>query len=59
MRVWPEGKTCQAPFPHIGEIVDELVPAKGPGDGNAKGAAIYADERKLAELLAMMARPGK
>lgn len=52
VRVWPEGKTCQAPFPHIGEIVDELVAAKGPGDGNAKGGAIYADERKLAVVRA-------
>jgi len=23
------------------------VPAKGPGDGNAKGGPTYADERKL------------
>lgn len=48
VRVWPEGKTRQMPFPHIGEIVEELVPQKGPGDGNAKGAAVYADDRKLA-----------
>ena len=52
VRVWPEGKTRQPPFPHIGEIVDELVPAKGPGDGNAKGAAVYADDRKLAVVRA-------
>ena len=53
VRVWPEGKTRQAPFPHIGEIVEELVPsAKPPGGGNAKGAAIYADERKLAVVRA-------
>jgi hypothetical protein len=48
VRVWPEGKTRQQPYPHIGEIVEELVPTKGPGDGNAKGAAVYADDRKLA-----------
>ncbi len=47
VRVWPEGKTRQEPFPHLGDIVEELVPAKGAGDGNAKGASIYADERKL------------
>jgi len=52
VRVWPEGKTRQAPFPHVGEIVDELVPAKGRGDGHAKGGAIYADERKLAVVRA-------
>lgn len=48
VRVWPEGKTRQKPFPRIGEIVEELVPQKGPGDGNAKGASVYADDRKLA-----------
>ena len=30
-----------------GGIVEELVPAKRPGDGNAKGGPTYADERKL------------
>ena len=47
VRVWPEGKTRQEPFPHIGDIVEELVPDKGSGDGNAKGGPTYADERKL------------
>lgn len=46
VRVWPEGHTNQKPYPHIGDIVEELVPRKGPGDGNAKGGAIYADARK-------------
>jgi len=46
VRVWPEGKTQQPPYPHIGDIVEELVPRKGPGDGNAKGRAVYADGRK-------------
>ena len=48
VRVWPEGKTKQPPYPHVGEIVEELVPQKATGDGNAKGGAIYADQRKLA-----------
>jgi hypothetical protein len=48
VRVWPEGKTRQEPFPHVGDIVEELVSAKRPGDGNAKGGAIYGDDRKLA-----------
>lgn len=52
VRVWPEGRTRQAPFPHIGDIVEELVPAKGPGDGNARGGAVYADERKHAVVRA-------
>ena len=47
VRVWPEGKTRQKPYPHIGEIVEELVPQKTASDGNAKGGAIYADARKL------------
>lgn len=47
VRVWPEGHTRQKPFPRIGEIVEELCPQKGPGKGNAKGGAIYEDERKL------------
>lgn len=46
VRVWPEGHTQQKPFPHIGDIVTELVAAKSSGDGNAKGAAIYDDPRK-------------
>ena len=48
VRVWPEGKTCQPPYQHVGDIVEELVPPKQSGDGNAKGGAIYQDERKLA-----------
>lgn len=52
VRVWPEGKTRQAPWPRVGEIVEELVPAKTKADGNAKGGAIYQDERKLAVVRA-------
>ncbi len=47
VRVWPEGKTQQAPFRHIGDIVEELVAQKTATDGNAKGGQIYADGRKL------------
>ena len=28
VRVWPEGHTNQKPYPHIGDIVEELVPRK-------------------------------
>lgn len=52
VRVWPEGHTCQEPFPHVGEIVEELCPPKAAGDGNAKRSAIYADDRKLAAVRA-------
>ncbi len=37
VRVWPEGHTNQKPFPHVGDIVEELVPSNRPGFGNAKG----------------------
>ena len=47
VRVWPEGNTRQKPFPHVGDIVEELVPQKGPGDGNAKDGVVYQDQRKL------------
>ncbi|MFD0894258.1 FAD-dependent oxidoreductase [Luteolibacter ambystomatis] len=47
VRVWPEGHTRQKPYPFVGEIVDELVPQKTTGDGNARGGAIYADQRKM------------
>ena len=47
VRVWPEGNTRQKPYPHIGEIVEELVSAKHPGAGNARHGGIYDDQRKL------------
>jgi hypothetical protein len=48
VRVWPEGKTQQEPYSHIGDIVEELVPPKSPTSGNAKQKSTYDDERKLA-----------
>ena len=47
VRVWPEGHTCQEPFPRVGEIVEEICPPKRADQGNAKDAAIYDDARKL------------
>ena len=47
VRVWPEGHTKQQPFPHVGEIVEEVCPQKSGGSGNARGGAIYDDDRKL------------
>ncbi len=52
VRVWPEGKTRQPPYPHIGDIVEELVVAKHPGAGNAKHGNIYGDRQKLDLVLA-------
>ena len=47
VRVWPEGHTKQQPYPHIGEIVEELTPPKGPGDRNAAAGERFTDQRKL------------
>ncbi|MBI5835020.1 MAG: FAD-dependent oxidoreductase [Armatimonadetes bacterium] len=47
VRVWPEGRTRQRPWRHVGDIVEELTPAKTPGDANAGRGAIFADQRKL------------
>ncbi len=48
VRVWPEGETRREPFPHIGEIVEELLRPKDADDGNAKSGPQYGDARKLA-----------
>ena len=52
VRVWPEGHTLQKPYPHIGQIVEELLPlkaaAKIKGSRNSREAAIYGDADKLA-----------
>jgi hypothetical protein len=50
VRVWPEGNTGQKPYTHVGDVVKELVAAKGRG--NAKGADVYVDEMKLAVVRA-------
>lgn len=48
VRVWPEGHTNQQPYPHVGDIVKELlVSSKPAGSGNAKAGAIYDDDNKL------------
>jgi len=53
VRVWPEGHTKQPPYPHIGEIVDEICPQNPPpGNKNAKGGDLYDDGRKIAAVRA-------
>ena len=47
VRVWPEGHTNQEPYPHVGDVVAEMIRDKGPGDGNAKDAHVYEDRRKM------------
>lgn len=47
VRVWPEGKTRQEPFPHVGGIVDEILPEiKRTGTMNGGGAELFDDSRK-------------
>jgi len=49
VRVWPEGHTCKEPYPHVGDIVEELVPAPRSSKGtmNGAGAESYDDAAKL------------
>lgn len=47
VRVWPEGHTCQKPFTHIGEIVEEICPHKTKESRNAAARRVFDDERKL------------
>jgi len=47
VRVWPEGHTCQKPYTHIGEIVEEICPRKTAESRNAAAGAVFDDERKL------------
>lgn len=51
VRVWPEGKTRQKPFVHIGDIVEEIMlpglPDPVYGSRNAIKGQHFGDERKL------------
>lgn len=50
VRVWPEGKTQQEPFPHVGDIVEEIAPDVAQpkyGSRNAIGGNAYNDARKI------------
>jgi hypothetical protein len=53
VRVWAEGHTRQQPYPHIGEIVDEICPQNPrKGNKNAKGRDLYDDARKTSVVQA-------
>ncbi|HEX4085992.1 MAG TPA: FAD-dependent oxidoreductase [Chthoniobacteraceae bacterium] len=45
VRVWPEGHVNLQPYPGIGDIVKELVPAGNAG--NARSGASYGDNQKI------------
>ena len=54
VRVWPEGNTQQEPYPHIGDITEEILPDITKGNAKSKwfktmngtGAENFDDERK-------------
>ncbi|MEN9949272.1 MAG: hypothetical protein RLY85_24 [Bacteroidota bacterium] len=51
VRVWPEGHTNKSLFPHVGDIVNEILPPIVKGSGqvfNGVSADYYDDARKLA-----------
>jgi len=48
VRVWPEGTTRVDPFPHVGDIVEEILPDfKRAGMMAGKTAEYFADDLKL------------
>jgi hypothetical protein len=57
VRVWPEGHTNKSLFPHVGDIVNEILPpiVKGPGQVfNGVSANYYDDAKKLAVVKAQL-----
>ena len=55
VRVWPEGHTNKSLYPHIGDIVNEILPPIIRGDGqilNGVAASYYDDARKLNKVKA-------
>lgn len=50
VRVWPEGHTNKEPYPHVGDVVNEILPniVKAPGQVlNGVDAKYYDDQKKL------------
>lgn len=51
VRVWPEGHIKQQPYPHIGEIVEEiLTDLPKTGNMNGKHAKYFDDKKKMAAI---------
>jgi hypothetical protein len=47
VRVWPEGHTGKEPYPHIGDIVNEILPPfEKTGYMNGLGSENFGDKRK-------------
>ncbi len=54
VRVWPEGHTNKEPYPHVGDIVSEILPpiSKGPGQVfNGVSAEYYDDNLKYQKVM--------
>ncbi len=48
VRVWPEGHTNKKPYPHVGDIVMEILPpVKKKGVMNGTSSENFGDNRKL------------
>jgi len=47
VRVWPEGHVNQQPFARVGDVVMELIPAKGKNSKNAQAAGVFDDDQKM------------
>ena len=47
VRVWPEGHVNKKPYPHVGDVVMQLVPERKRDSYNAQGAAVFDDDRKM------------
>ena len=46
VRVWPQGHVQLEPWPNIGDVVMEVIPAKGPQSKNAQDGIVFDDSRK-------------
>jgi len=46
VRVWPQGHVQLEPWPNVGDVVMEVIPAKGPQSKNAQAAVVFDDTRK-------------
>ena len=46
VRVWPQGHVQLEPWPNVGDVVMELIPAKGQQSKNAQAAVVFDDTRK-------------
>jgi hypothetical protein len=54
VRVWPEGHTNKEPYPHVGDIVSEILPDITKGSGqvlNGVSAEYYDDSLKYQKVM--------